>query len=141
MNGCWQRDSTLRPTFKLTLQKLEESQICEDSEKDFADKQLLWTKEIAKTVKSQERLINSEVSSQDPRALLEQITAKEQDVLLKTERMNQKELQLRHKEMLLLGVTALLVVVLVFLAYQSHSSHSHSHSHTRPLVLPVPPVK
>ena len=133
MDGCWQRDSTLRPIFKVILQKLEESQICEFSDQDFADKQLQWTQEIAKTVMSQERLINSEVSSQDPRALLEQITAKEQDVLLKTERMNQKELQLRHKEMLLLGVTAVLVVLLVFLAYQSHASHA------RPL--PVPPVK
>ena len=120
LDKAWQRDSTLRPSFKAILQEIEEREIFDLSEVEFAKKQKDWRKEIVRTVKSQERLMSSEVTTQNPRELLEQITAKEHDVLLRTERMDRKEAQLRKREMILLAIAVFLVFVVVLLAINTH---------------------
>ena len=120
LDKAWQRDSTLRPSFKAILQEIEEREIFDLSEIEFAKKQKDWRKEIVRTVKSQERLMSSEVTTQNPRELLEQITAKEHDVLLRTERMDRKEAQLRKREMILLAIAVFLVFVVVLLAINTH---------------------
>lgn len=120
LDKTWQRDSSLRPSFKAILQEIEEKEIFDLSEAEFAERQKDWRKEIVKTVKSQERLMSSEVATQNPRDLLEQITAKEQDVLMRTERMNKKEAQLRKREMVLIVVAVVLVIVVVILAINTH---------------------
>jgi len=120
LDKAWQRDSTLRPSFKAILQEIEEREIFDLSEIEFAKKQKDWRKEIVQTVKTQERLMSSEVTTQNPRELLEQITAKEHDVLLRTERMDRKEAQLRKREMILLAIAVFLVFVVVLLAINTH---------------------